>query len=256
MSNKLISKIINEVSLDPRVKDGVFDIENNDHMEALREYLYSKGIDKEVVREFSNSILEKSKTPSHVLKQRQAFNKDGIKVTFPTPEYKAAAIRRGTHFEEDPTKQRSNLFAPPTPEPVQKAITPAPSEPKTNLPISQAPDTTEAEPEKGKEAQPVQAKTTAAPQQTPTSAEPTAEPTELPLPPIKPPAEKEADKKAIKTMLKGDDYMLERVKNMLKASDYMLERVIENAFRDENLHSDIMAECQCRNPDGTIIRDK
>jgi hypothetical protein len=37
--------------------------------------------------------------------ERQAFNKDGVLVTFPTPQHKAKAISRGTHFEENPNPQ-------------------------------------------------------------------------------------------------------------------------------------------------------
>ena len=211
--NKLLDKILSEIVLDPKVKNGTFNIEEDDHMEALRNYLTKKDIDEESVRTFSNRVLE-GKYP-----ERQAYNVNGILVTFPTPEYKKEAINRGTHFEKDPTKGASNLFSD-TPksspetsakeEPEDKS-----SEPKTNLPVSQTSKT----PATGDEApEPVQAKTTAAPQQTPTiSLEPTPdpivnkEPTDLPPPPIKSPKEKEADKNAIKTMLKGDDYMLENV---------------------------------------------
>ena len=218
MNTKILDKILNEVSLDPKIKDGMFNIEENDHMEVLRDYLSKKGIDEESVRNFSNRVLE-GKYP-----ERQAFNADGILVTFPTPEYKADAIKAGTHFEKDPTKGASNLFQ----EPVIKNPTPPPedaekpssppkeksSEPKTNLPVSQAsPPASDDTP-----SEPVQAQTTAAPQQTPMApgAPPEAvEPTELPPTPIKSPAEKEANKDAIKTMLKGDDYMLQEVINIL-----------------------------------------
>jgi hypothetical protein len=228
MNKKFLEKILTEVSLDHRVKDGMFNIEENDHMEALRDYLTKKGIDEEEVRRFSNKVLE-GKYP-----ERQAYNTKGILVTFPTPEYKADAIKRGTHFEEDPTKKASNIFSEPTApspapdkkpaaEPEQKSKT----EPKTNLPVSQAAppsaDATATE-------KPVQAKTTAAPQQTPaatSAAEPIKEPDELPLPPPKSPAEKEADKNAIKTMLKGDDYMLDEVVQyiMFNAPPYMLNKI-------------------------------
>jgi hypothetical protein len=83
--------------------------------------------------------------------------------------------------------------------------------------VSQATDA--PSPDGDVSAQPVQAQTTAAPQQTPVStptAEPAKEPTDLPLPPPKSPAEKEADKNAIKTMLKGDDYMLEEVTKFIQ----------------------------------------
>ena len=230
MNRRILDKILNEVSLDERVKDGVFNIEENDHMDALREYLSNRGLDEESIKQFSNRVLE-GKYP-----ERQAYNAKGILVTFPTPEYKADAIKAGTHFEKDPTKGASNLFQ----EPVIKNPTPPPedtdkpasppaeksSEPKTNLPVSQAaPPASDDTP-----AEPVQAQTTAAPQQTPMApgAPPEAvEPTELPPAPIKSPAEKEANKNAIKTMLKGDDYMLEEVVQWLihHAPPHLLESI-------------------------------
>ena len=79
MNNKLLEKIINDVSLDERVSDGMFNIEEDTHMEALREYLSKKGIDEEAIRSFSNRVLE-GKYP-----ERQAYNAKGILVTFPTP---------------------------------------------------------------------------------------------------------------------------------------------------------------------------
>ena len=219
MNKKLLEKIINDVSLDERVSNGMFSIEEDAHMEALREYLSKKGLDEEAVRSFSNRVLE-GKYP-----ERQAYNAKGILVTIPTPEYKADAIKRGTHFEEDPTKGQSNLFgggdtAPKSTPPAagNDKKEPAPvSQPKTSLPVSQATDAPSTDGEVS--AQPVQAQTTAAPQQTPVStpsAEPAKEPTDLPLPPPKSPAEKEADKNAIKTMLKGDDYMLEEVTKFIQ----------------------------------------
>jgi len=231
MNKKLLDKIVNDVSLDERVSDGMFNIEEDSHMEALREYLSKKGLDEASVRSFSNRVLE-GKYP-----ERQAYNAKGILVTFPTPEYKAEAIKRGTHFEKDPTKGQSNLFAgndasaapkttPPAGESDKKE--PAPSQPKTSLPVSQASDT----PTDGETSEPqVQAQTTAAPQQTPVSvpsAEPVKEPTELPLPQPKSPNEKEADKNAIKTMLKGDDYMLEEVSEYIRFNaPHIMERIKE-----------------------------
>jgi hypothetical protein len=50
-------------------------------------------------------ISEKGKHP-----ERQAYNKNGLLVTFPTPEYKARAIAKGTHFEKNPKSSQTNLF--------------------------------------------------------------------------------------------------------------------------------------------------
>lgn len=227
MNKKLLEKILSEVTMDSRVSNGMFNIEEDTHMEALRDYLTKKGIDEEAIRQFSNKVLE-GKYP-----ERQAYNSKGILVTFPTPEYKAAAIKRGTHFEEDPTRKMSNIFSEPstTPKAEKKPVAEpekAPAEPKTNLPVSQASTPTTGD--DGETEEPVQAKTTAAPQQTPTSTpaeQPIEEPEKLPPPPPKSPAEKEADKNAIKTMLKGDDYMLDEVVQyiMYNAPPYMLEKI-------------------------------
>lgn len=229
--NKLLNKIISEVSLDERVSNGMFNIEEEAHMEALRDYLTKKGIDEEDVRSFSNKVLE-GKYP-----ERQAYNAKGILVTFPTPEYKAQAIKRGTHFEENPAKKMSNIFsdpakpaATPPPDAEKKPVAATPDkspESKTSLPVSQAAPPSSSDTDATNN---VQAQTTAAPQQTPASspaAEPIDEPTDLPEPPPKSAAEKEADKNAIKTMLKGDDYMLEEMVNwfMYNAPEYLKESI-------------------------------
>ena len=134
-----------------------------------------------------------------------------------------ASKKRGTHFEKDPMKGKSNLFSD-NPETTPPEDAPGKSnepkvEPKTNLPVSQA----SAAPSPDSEAPEgqVQPQTTAAPQQTPVSTsttddKPVNEPTELPPPKIVPPAEKEANKTAIKAMLKGDDYMLEQVADFVR----------------------------------------
>ena len=57
-----------------------------------------------IVNQYLNKMLE-GKYP-----ERQAYNSNGILVTFPTPEYKQKAIQRGTHFEENPKKGQANVF--------------------------------------------------------------------------------------------------------------------------------------------------
>lgn len=226
MSSKLIDKILNEVSLDQRVSNGIFSIEENAHMEALREFLVKSGLTENDVVSYSNKILE-GKYP-----ERQAYNVNGILVTFPTPDYKQAAIKKGTHFEKNPLAKAQNVFhhtpqSDKTPSPV--AAKKSDTEPsKTNLPVSQA-----APPQSDStdETKPVQAFTTAAPQQTPTptatSTEPVKEPTKLPPPTPKSPDEKVMDKNFIKTMLKGDDYMLEEVTKFImhNGSPYLIELI-------------------------------
>lgn len=213
MKSSIIDRILNDVSLDSRITDGIFLLEENAHMDVLREYLVNKGIEEEVVREFTNLVLD-GKYP-----ERQAYNANGILVTFPTPEYKARAIKRGTHFEKDPTRGKPNLFpggeqggeqAPQAP-----STTPEPkggdTSVKTNLPLSQSGGAGTPQPDtsKGEEPQ-VVPQTQAAPQQVSTPEEPAVEPEEpAPPPPPPSPAEKEANKAATLKIMKGDDYMLE-----------------------------------------------
>jgi hypothetical protein len=106
--------LLSELCLDNRVEDGIFDIFNNDHMDVLREKLVEMGIPKSEVVELANKVIE-GKYP-----ERQAYNVKGILVTFPNAEYKQRAIRRGTHFEEDPTKGQTNLDFDTPAQPVQE----------------------------------------------------------------------------------------------------------------------------------------
>lgn len=113
--NKNVSDfLLSELCLDNRVEDGIFDIFNNDHMDVLREKLVEMGIPKSEVVELANKVTE-GKYP-----ERQAYNANGILVTFPNPEYKQRALRRKTHFEEDPTKGQHNLDFNTPAQPIQK----------------------------------------------------------------------------------------------------------------------------------------
>lgn len=115
---KNVSELLSELCLDRRVDDGIFDIFNNDHMDILREKLSEMGIPKGEVVELANKVIE-GKYP-----ERQAYNSKGILVTFPNPEYKQRAIKRGTHFEEDPTKGQTNLDFNAPAQPVQEPTSP------------------------------------------------------------------------------------------------------------------------------------
>lgn len=135
MSN-FIDRILLEVCLDERVQDGIFDLSNDIHMDVLRENLVDKfGLSLENARSIHNKMLE-GKYP-----ERQAYNKDGLLVTFPTPQHKQKAIQRGTHFEKDPTGGAQNVFAGDKPaqggQPAAQAPAPAPSqtpaEPQQNI---------------------------------------------------------------------------------------------------------------------------
>ena len=98
MSN-ILDRVFNDVCLDERVSDGIFKMDESAHMDALRDYFVKRGITREAAISVTNRMVE-GKFP-----ERQAFNRDGILVTFPTPQHKARAIARGTHFEKNPIPQ-------------------------------------------------------------------------------------------------------------------------------------------------------
>lgn len=111
--SQIIDKILNDVCLSSRIPDGVFRLEEDEHMGVLRDYLVKKGIPNNDVVSLHNKILE-GRFP-----QRQAFNKDGILCTFPTPKHKADAIKRGSHFEKNPNPQNTTA---PREEPVKEPV--------------------------------------------------------------------------------------------------------------------------------------
>lgn len=115
MSN-IVDRVFAEVCLDERIKDGIFRLEEEEHMNALRDYFIKKGVAQEAAVHVTNRMVE-GRFP-----ERQAYNKDGILVTFPTPQHKAKAIQRGTHFEKNPAPQNT---------------TPPKEEPKKGVPVSQ-----------------------------------------------------------------------------------------------------------------------
>jgi hypothetical protein len=125
---KLIFEALDKSSRDISIEDGVFDITKQEHIEILRGNLLEVGMSVETVTDYLNNVVE-GKFP-----ERQAYNKNGILVTFPTPEYKQKAIAKGTHFEKNPTKGDPNVFADdPTTQEKPKAepeLKPTPDQPK------------------------------------------------------------------------------------------------------------------------------
>lgn len=90
--------IINTACCDDRIENGIINLSNVNHLFILEEYLIKNGFPVDIVTEkLSKIINEKGNFPD-----RQAYNKDGILVTFPNREYKQRAIERGTHFEKNP----------------------------------------------------------------------------------------------------------------------------------------------------------
>ena len=99
--------IINNICCDSRLKEGVLNLENAEHVFVLQEYLEEAGYDINEIVEKTAKLFEAGRFP-----ERQAYNKDGILVTFPTKEYRDRAVNKGTHFAENPKKNTGTLFAP------------------------------------------------------------------------------------------------------------------------------------------------
>jgi len=93
-----LNDILSEICLDDRIKDGIFRIENTYHKSILREYLTQR-----VGYDVTHELMENLKVDEGNFPERQAYNKDGILVTFPDAESKKAALKRGSHFPNDPT---------------------------------------------------------------------------------------------------------------------------------------------------------
>lgn len=103
--NKLISEVLLEASIDERIQDGIVDLSNHEHAQVLAERLLDRGVELSVVVEvMSRAIETEGKFP-----ERQAYNKEGWLVTFPSTEYKNAAIKRGSHFSSDPTHGKGGM---------------------------------------------------------------------------------------------------------------------------------------------------
>ena len=103
--------LINDICCDGRIKDGIFDFRNQEHVFVLQEYLEKAGCDVNYVVEKTAKLFEAGRFP-----ERQAYNKDGILVTFPSKEYKDRAVNKGTHFAENPKKSDANIFTTPPPD--------------------------------------------------------------------------------------------------------------------------------------------
>ena len=126
-------EILDEVAIDPRLKTGIFDVSNNEHLSIYREYLINSGISENHAIGASNILAEAGKFP-----ERQAYNKDGLLVTFTSPEHKQRALARGSHFEQNPKKDQVNIFANPQ-APTQAPVpgqTPAPAPAPATAPVA------------------------------------------------------------------------------------------------------------------------
>jgi hypothetical protein len=102
-----LESIIHDVCCDDRIKDGTLRLENPEHVFVLQEYLEKAGYNiNEIVAKTAKLFIE-GRFPD-----RQAYNKDGILVTFPSKEYRTRAVDKGTHFAENPKKNVGTLYSP------------------------------------------------------------------------------------------------------------------------------------------------
>lgn len=102
MSN-IVDRVFAEVCLDERITDGIFRMDEEQHMDALRDYFLKKGITQEAAVAVTNRMVE-GKYPD-----RQAWRvEDGILVTWPSPAHKTKAMKEnpGKYTEREPTKPR------------------------------------------------------------------------------------------------------------------------------------------------------
>lgn len=103
-TKELISDIITEAALDSRISDGIVNLENINHLQIVAEKLYDAVLSEDIVNEFVSNFVEEGKHPD-----RQAFNREGWLVTFPSKEYRDAAIKKGTHSIADPTHGKGGM---------------------------------------------------------------------------------------------------------------------------------------------------
>ena len=102
--SKVISDIITEAALDARIPDGVVNLANTDHVQVVAEVMYDNGVNESLVNEFIKKFVDEGKYPD-----RQAFNREGWLVTFPSKEYRDRAIKKGTHSIADPTHGKGGM---------------------------------------------------------------------------------------------------------------------------------------------------
>ena len=102
-----MESIIHDVCCDDRIKDGILRLENPEHVFVLQEYLEKAGYNINEIVAKTAKLFAEGRFPD-----RQAYNKDGILVTFPSTEYRARAVDKGTHFAENPKKNVGTLYSP------------------------------------------------------------------------------------------------------------------------------------------------
>jgi hypothetical protein len=100
-----ISNALLEAAIDSRIDSGMVDLYNCVHVEVLAEKMRDGGLSEEQVDQILNEMtINDGKYPD-----RQAYNKEGWLVTFPSKDYRDAAIKKGTHYISDPTHGKGGM---------------------------------------------------------------------------------------------------------------------------------------------------
>ena len=227
--SNLIDRILLDVCLDDRIDDGIFKLEENIHIDVLREYLIRHGTSGNDAKEFCNRVVE-GRFP-----ERQAYNSDGILVTFPTPKHKHNAIARGTHFEENPAPQVGSATRPSSKEPQERMKDAGIKRglPKSSIPNADSAATNQLpepglEPKKevnifqrngGLNVEPIGG-------DQPSDDVPPATPA-APLSPPKTPQIKAAEKEIVRQIMATDDTAVTNVANVLNITEALEKQLTE-----------------------------
>jgi hypothetical protein len=99
----VVNDAILDVSINPIVESGIFDPNNDEHIFLLIENLDGR-LDEEAISEAVQALRLEGKHPD-----RQAYNKEGWLVTFPSKQYRDAALKKGTHSLADPTHGKGGM---------------------------------------------------------------------------------------------------------------------------------------------------
>lgn len=104
---KTIIDVVNDailnVSINPLVESGMFDPNNDEHIFLLMENLEGR-LEEEIITEAIQALRLEGKHPD-----RQAYNKEGWLVTFPSKQYRDSALKKGTHSLADPTHGKGGM---------------------------------------------------------------------------------------------------------------------------------------------------
>ena len=214
MSN-LVDRVFAEVCLDERISDGVFRMEEEEHMNALRDYFVKRGIPKEAAVNVTNRMVE-GKYPD-----RQAYRKeDGILVTWPSPQHKKKAFQEnpGKYIEQNPFPKKEEPQEPEPKEPVKPEKDEPEEEEPTEEPSGErkANNLFDKEPAVSQDGKPLEVE----PARGDEKPQPTSTPAPAPAPVQQPktPQVVAAEKEVIKQIMKTDDTTLSNVANPINES--------------------------------------